>query len=487
MITLIKINSLKGMTNPPLGLLYVGDALKKAGYEVKVLHYSSEDALNHVAEIVQSKPLFIGFSAFTAGGIKDTVLMCKEIKRVSNIPIVWGNAHASLTPEQCLRESYIDIVVFGEGEETTVELAKALERGEDLKNVKGIGYKDKGEIKFTEPRPFIQDLDKYKADWSLVDINNYIRPYWNLKRVLPIVTSRGCPHNCGFCYNLAFNKRKWRAHSIDFIVSEVKKLKSEYNLDGIRFWDDNFFVDKERAFEIAKRINLPYSGDARIDYVDENFARKLKETNCKELLFGVESGSNRILKLINKGFTVEDTLRAVRILTKFGIPKISASIIIGFPTETKSEFLQTMKLVTQLLEINPKMVVFTTGLYLTYPGVPLYELAVKEGFKPPEKTEEWENFDRWHYGFKADWLDWLTASEASKIRRYVDVAAILYSLNVPIFKSLAKYRLENGNFFMDYDLRLCKWLRSKYLYGDRNNIFIKFLRTIGGAVKKWRM
>lgn len=486
MITLIKINPPQGMVNPPLGLLYIGNALKGAGYEVRVLHYSSEDALKHVSEIVSSRPLFIGFSVFTGGGIRDIVLMCREIKRISNIPIVWGNAHPSLTPEQCLKEPCVDIVVFGEGEETVVELAKAIEKGEDLKNIKGIGYKEQGTVKFTGARPFIQNLDRYKADWELIDISKYIRPYWNLKRVLPFVTSRGCPHDCSFCYNLVFNKRRWRSHSIDFVALEIERLKSEYSIDGIRFWDDNFFVNKERAFEIAERIKLPYFAETRIDYINEDFAKKLKETGCRELLFGLESGSSRILKLINKGFTVEDTLKAVKILTKFETPdRIGGSIIIGYPTETKDEFLQTMKLVTQILEINRKAE-FTAGLYLPYPGTPSYELAIKQGFNPPQKTEEWDALDRWAYGSKISWLNWITASEATKIRKYVQVASILFGLNVPVFKRLAKYRLTTGNYFMDYDMRLWKWLRSKYLYGDRNSAFVKFIRAIGRAIKRWR-
>jgi len=139
----------------------------------------------------------------------------------------------------------------------------------------------------------------------------------------------------------------------------------------------------------------------------------------------------------------------------------------------------------QLLEINPK-VEFTTGLYLPYPGVPSYELAIKEGFNPPQETEGWDVLDRWAYGSEVSWLDWITASEVNKIRKYIMVTSILFSLNVPVFKRLAKYRLTTGNYFMDYDMRLWKWLRSKYLYGDRNSAPIKFIRTIGRAIKRLR-
>ena len=101
MIYLVKINEQEHMVKPPLGLLYIGDALKKSGYEVKVLHYSTDDMLKCVQEVVRDKPLFVGFSMFTAGGIRSTAEVSKEIKKLSNIPNVWGNAHPTLVPEQC--------------------------------------------------------------------------------------------------------------------------------------------------------------------------------------------------------------------------------------------------------------------------------------------------------------------------------------------------------------------------------------------------
>ncbi len=489
MIDLVKINDMEHMQDPPLGLLYIGDALKKSGYEVRVLHYPSEDIIRYAREVVKNKPLFVAFSVFTANGIRSTANMCREIKRLSDIPIVWGNAHPTLLREQCLNEPYIDIVVFGEGEETVVELAQAIEKGQELKDIRGIGYKENGEVRFTKARPFIENLDKFRANWSLIDVNKYVRPTLDSQRVLPFVTSRGCPHNCAFCYNQVFNRRKWRAHSIDFVVSEIRKLKSEYDIDGVTFQDDNFFVNKKRAFEIAKKIELGYSADARIDYVDEEFCEKLKETNCKVIMFGIESGSDRILKLMNKDFVVSDIIKAVKNLTKVGIGSISGSIIIGYPTETRSEFLETMKLVIQLLEINPRMA-YTTGLYLPYPGTPSYELAIECGFEPPRETEEWDGLDRWAYGLNVSWVDWITASEVPKIRKYVQATSILFDLNIPIFKKLAKYRLTAGNYFMDYDMRLWVWLRSNYLYGNPIKLYVRLInrliKKIGSLLKRRR-
>ena len=481
MIDLVKINDAEQMVNPPLGLLYIGDALKKSGYEVRLLHYSSEDINECANQIVRDKPLFAGFSVFTAGGIKSFANVCREVKTQSDIPIVWGGIHPTLLPNQCLNESYIDIIVFGEGEETVIDLASALEKRKKLSDVMGIGYKENGQVIITEPRPFMKNINKYRADWSLVDVNRYIIPYWDSQRVISFVTSRGCPHDCAFCYNEVFNRRRWRAHSIDFVVSEVEKLKSEHNIDGIRFLDDNFFVNKRRAFEITKRINLPYFAEARIDYIDEAFCKNLQETNCAEILLGIESGSDRILKLMNKDFSASNTLDAIKNLAKYRIIP-SGSIILGYPTETKKEYLVTMKLVTQLLEIY-RRISFTTGLYLPYPGTPSYQLAIKHGFNPPKRTEDWDALDRWSYGLDIPWVDHLTASQVHRVRKYIQSTSLLYLLKVPIFNKLAKYRLTTGNYFMDYDMRLWRWLRGSYAYGNPNKIHIRLIKKLRPFLK----
>ena len=259
-------------------------------------------------------------------------------------------------------------------------------------------------------------------------------------------------------------------------MSEVEKLKHDHGIDGIRFWDDNFFVNKERAFEITRRINLPYFADARIDYVDEEFSQSLKETNCKEIFFGIESGSDRILSLMKKGFTASDIIKAISMLTRAGVDP-SASIIIGYPTETKSEYLETMKMAAQLLEINRK-IAFTTGLYLPYPGTDGYHLAVKYGFQPPQKTEDWDTLDRWSDKLEVTWVDHIKASEVPKLRRYVNVTSLLYLLNIPILKKIAKYRLSTGNYFMDYDMRLLSWLRSTAFYGNPGRPLVRIIKQL---------
>ena len=476
MIALVKINNQAHSTNPPLGLLYVGNALKQAGYDVKIYHITDNEIDKYSKTIVDKKPLFVGFSVFTAGMMRKHADMCKQIKTLDkDIKIIWGNAHPSLLPEQCLNEKYIDYICVGEGEETIVEFAEALEGKRDLESVLGIGYKDQ-KVHINERRPFIKDLDKYRLEWDLVDIERYIKPYYlDLNRVLEVVTSRGCPHACGFCYNLAFNQRKWRAHSIEYVVNEIGSLISKYELNGIMFRDDNFFVNKRRAFEIVRRLGVPYSAECRVDYIDEEMVENLVATGCRELLLGLESGCKRILDLMNKQSSPGDITKAVKLLSKTDI-SVSGSVIFASPTETKDEFRQTVSLMVELLDIHPKMA-YTTGWFLPYPGTDLYELAKKEGFLPPQRTEDWDALDRWTDKMELTWIDWAAATEIAEWRGRLKLLSFAYRNNIPFLKSLLKYRILRDKFLFPLDVKIVHWLYRTFSLG-REKPIIKFVRKL---------
>jgi len=454
------------MNIPPLGLLYIGDALKKAGYTVKIFHIKTTEVEQYSRTIVEMRPLFVGFSVFTGDEIGAYIKVSRYIKEHSKIPVVWGNAHPSLLPEQSLREDFIDFVVIGEGEITAVELAQAINTNDNFNNIKGLGFKSSnGDIQINERREFINNLDDYSLNWDLVNIEDYIRSYWELDRVFQFVTSRGCPHNCGFCYNQVFNYRRFRAHSPEKVILEINHLKRKYDLQGIIFWDDNFFADKKRAFEIVSKINLPYYADARLDYIDEDFARKLAETRCRYLLTGAESGSDRILKLMHKGITVSDTLRATKILSKYPSVRMSPSIIFAVPTETKEEYYQTIKMIVDMFEIN-KNLTFTTGFYLPYPGTDLYDLCRKMGFAAPDKTEDWANLDRWTSKMETTWIDWGSTEEFAKMRRRIEVLGILYRYNIPVFKRLLRWRLLNNFYLFEIDVGLILFIKDMFITKD---------------------
>jgi len=331
---------------PPYGILYVGSSLKRAGYNVVLHHIPSSLIREEARKIADEKPLFAGFSVFTGFPASASVKMSEMLKAINpDIPIVWGGVHPSAMPEQCLKEKSIDYVVMGEGEETAVELAECIEKCSGFSDIKGLGWKHEGRIFINPPRPFINDLDHFLVDWGITDPERYVETSIDGKRIF---TFNGITH-------LLCN-------------------------------DDNFFEDEGRAIDIIERldstgIHLIFL-DMRVSQIRYELVQRLQKLGVNRIFIGWESGSDRILKLIRKGITVKTIREKIRILSDFPSIAIEASAIIGFPTETKQEIYQTVDLALEMARIHPR-ICFNLGLYLPYPGTPLYELAKKEGFKEP--------------------------------------------------------------------------------------------------------
>ncbi len=477
MITLVNISSPEYMFAPPLGIMYVGSALKRAGYDVEVLHIAPSEIPEYAINIADKNPLFVGISAFTCNQTKFSAQLSKEIKKICDSPIVWGGVHASMVPEQTLSETYVDAVVVGEGEETAVEFADAIENGKDLRNVRSIGFKKDGELIFTEPRPLIESLDDFKLDWDLVDVSRYLLPMWGQKKVINFITSRGCPHRCGFCYSLKFSGGRWRAHSREFVISEIQMLKDKYGIDGIRFYDDNFFANKKRAIEILEAVDLPWEGQLRIGYITDELARKLRDTQCQGICFGLESGNNRILKLMQKDQTVDDIIKGITILAKYPEVRVSNCVILGNPTETREEIGNTINLCLELWKIHPRMS-FSLGTYMPYPGVPLYDLVVEAGFVPPRRTEDWETLNRMNKEMEVSWLPWVTEKETKnfiKAGRYAKLLP-LGNLKIPLLNRIPHWRLAHYNFTFPIELEPLNWVHDKF--ADRSSRMSGVMRKI---------
>jgi len=473
-VALVKIsNSSVSWKSPPLGLLYVGGALRRNGYDVKIYHVMSSQISHAAKEIVKENPLFAGFSVLTGQTIQACADLSKRLKESGGIPIVWGNAHPSLLSEQCLGEDYIDYVVIGEGEETSVELANALSEGADVSSIHGLGYKNDGQIIVNPRRPPIKDMDKYPMDWSLIEdrMEQYLNPYWDRKRMLHTVSSRGCPYDCAFCYNAKFSCRRWNCHSAEFVIDQVQWLQKKFNIDAVSWDDDNFFTQKERAFKIVEKLSLPYYCESRAEYINDEFAERLSETDCRLILMGMESGSDRILRSINKGCTVEDNLNAVRNLAKYKNVCISGSFMFGLPTETYDEFQKTIDLIIKMLKIKPQMT-FTAGFYMPYPGTELYDLVKTMGFYSPEKTEDWERMDRWRNDFPISWADWLTGRGALNARKNIILMATLYRYNIPLLKQWVNRRVRLNSLKSMPDLEFLIWLRELFT-GEQDNLLQK--------------
>ena len=436
----------------PFSLLYLGDALKKAGYKVKVKHITPKEIDETVDEIIEIHPLFVGISVLTGLPTKYSAQASKKIKKRSEIPIVWGGVHPSLLPHVCMQEDYIDFVVVGEGEVTIVELASAIERDIPYEKVKGIGYKIKNSYKINPERPFIKDLDSYSLDFDLINLRDYLSVSkdgsGNVIKSIGYYSSRGCPHRCGFCYNLQFNKRRWRGHSLERVVEDINFLKRRLDINFIYFWDDNFFTKKTRAFKIlenTKRVGINSFIEIRIDYIDKDLAASLKKLGVADIQIGGESGSDRLLELMKKGFNSHRMLESARILGEYRIPVLYA-FMLGLPSETADETNETIDLILDINSVH-KEASFSVGNYLPYPGSDLYSLALQKGFSPPVKTEDWSVLDKWRSEINLPW------SDTKKIQN-IRYLTIFLTWRSTLVKKWAKFRLRHKILSSNIDIHI---------------------------------
>jgi anaerobic magnesium-protoporphyrin IX monomethyl ester cyclase len=387
----------------PLSLLYVGTALKKAGFTVNIVdERTTTNPAQSIGKALEAEPLFVGISSMTGYQIGHGLVLAQQVRDLNpDVPIVWGGVHPTIHPESTVRHRLVDIVTIGEGEETAVELAQTLEKKGDLSRVRGILFKDAGRLVHTPERPKL-DLDTLPSpDYSLIDLKNYFTIGHILRaKQLQIVTSRGCPFHCGYCYLLMPELRGYRTLSAERVHAEIECLRDQYGIQSVFFYDDYFFGNRQRVLDFVeliekKPLGVDFEVSCRIDFLareSDDFLARLRKAGFRELLIGVESGSDRILKLIQKGFTRQQIIEANRKLAKAEIGS-KMSWMAGFPSETKEEFYETVDLMLQLTKENPFCSLTPLGIYTPYPGTELYEnCKTSFGAIFPETLEGWADY-----------------------------------------------------------------------------------------------
>jgi radical SAM superfamily enzyme YgiQ (UPF0313 family) len=270
----------------------------------------------------------------------------------------------------------------------------------DLAAVRGIGYKLDGRLVFTAPRPFIKNLDAYSPAWRHLDIKKFIYNQRHLytqigsrisgDKMFALITSRGCPWRCSYCYNQAVNRRSYRAQSPAKVLAEVAELKA-LGVTSLIFEDDNFFGDRKRTMAIVRHLDLPWSCSIRADYIadwGEDFVRELAESHCFELRIGAESGSQRILDLMQKDVTLDQIRRAAALLAKHRIQTM-LNFMAGIPGETWDDVLKTLDFIDEMTAVSPFINVASLALYAPWPGSPLSDVAAAQGFKAPTTLDGW--------------------------------------------------------------------------------------------------
>lgn len=367
----------------PLGLLYIATCLLEDGNEVELVDGAFWTHTEVLDKVGRFKPGFVGLSANASMWTK-AMRTAADIKALDpSIHVNAAGPYPSAVETECLRQcEHLDSIIIGEGEKTVPELVARLEKNQTLKGVAGVAYRDgDGEIVVNQSRPLIEDLDAIPIPRRelLGDFDKYESPPGSYKKkpIAIVMTSRGCKAQCIYCFQMK-GERRIRFRSVENVVQEVEELVNRYGFKEIRFLDETFTADRERALEIARRfkekkLKFSFYISSRVNTVDYELLRELKKAGCWAVLFGAESGVQKNLNTLRKGVTLEQAQEAVRAAKKAGL-KVYTPFIIGIPGETYEEALETIEFA---VELDPHYVNFHT--MAPFPGTELFDNIDKYG------------------------------------------------------------------------------------------------------------
>ena len=385
-----------GPTCEPLGLAYLATSLRDKCHEVEILDTLALNLdYDHIKNyLLKNNFDLIGITILTPMYLR-AVECIKLIKSLSKIPIIIGGPHVTIFPKETLEENKeIDYGVYGEGEETIIDFCDAFENKKSFSKIDGLIYREKNKVVINKPRQFLLDIDKIELPArDLLPMKKYV-PAPTYYKKLPsyiMLTSRGCPYRCTCCSKISGNI--YRMHSVERVLEEMKILMEDYRTKEIIFRDDNFLINRERVIKICNKIikrgynkKVKWTCMGRVNSVNLELLKLMKKAGCWSIHYGVESGVQRLLDLIKKDITLEQSKNAIKWTKEAGIES-KAFFMIGLPTETKEETLQTINFAK---EIDPDAIQVT--ITVPYPGTELYEAAKKSG---ELKSFKWEDYQTW--------------------------------------------------------------------------------------------
>jgi len=372
---------------PPLGIAYLAAFLERNGHQAALFDLNVEDDPKAAIREAAGADL-VGISILSVFYLSARELIT-EIRSINPaVPIVVGGSHVTALPRETLRESGADLAVTGDGEDALLEIAQALASGSDLGGVKGIWLRDGEAIRQTEARPPRRDLDSLPFPARhLLKMDRYVNPV-DGKDLHVMITSRGCPFHCFYCAKNMFGI--WRPRTAENVLDELQEIRDRYGARIVYFHDDLFTTDKKRVIAICKGmierdLRMSWLCTARVDTIDEEMLSWMKKAGCRSVHFGIESGVQEILDLMNKKITLEEVRRALEATKRSGIYS-KAYFIIGFPWDTDETIETTIDFA---LSLPADEYQFT--MLMPYPGTECWDEAIRIG-RIDRRKPDWNTF-----------------------------------------------------------------------------------------------
>lgn len=392
--------------SPSLGLLYLAAAVREQGYRTSIIESDIEDldSVRVADRIIREKPEYVGITLFTVG-VWQAAGIARRVKNACPwIRIIVGGPHiSSMGVETLERFREFDFAVVHEGERVLPELLGCLDRNETPERVRGILWRDRGAVLKTPPAPSIDDLDSLPMPaWDLLPDfpNRYLPAIFDYPRgpVATLAASRGCPFVCKFCDTSTFGA-KVRANSPEMVFKMMKFLNEKFGIRHIQFVDDLFLASRIRTMAlcdliIESRLDMTWNCTARVDTVKPDVLKRMKQAGCWEISFGLETGSNELLKKMDKAARVEASEQAVTWTHGAGI-RCKGLFMLGYPGEN-SETIETTKAFVRRLP----MTAMNLSKFTPYPGSPIY----RELYGTNIRKDHWEKMNGMNFIFAPEGL-----------------------------------------------------------------------------------
>lgn len=396
---------------PPLGIAYLG-AFIRDQVEVRLLDalvegegrtvpatdkmdlagLSYDDILERIR---QYQPDLVGFSCVFSNQFSSIRELARRVKsEISpDIILVAGGTHPSFLPERALTTTALDYVVLGEGELTLRALIEALNRGQGITDIDGLAFRDNGRVVVNPRVNYVEDLDALPFPArDLLPMEKYFRfnvpmgLHWRKRRNTPIVTSRGCPCHCTFCSSTVHWGSRYRFRSPDNVLAEIQHLKDAYNVQELKFQDDNLTMPRARAKQIftgmvERGLAMPWNtpNGVAVWTLDDEMIGLMKQSGCFEFTLAIESGDQWVLdNIIKKPLKLEKVVEVADLARNHHLTT-AGYFIIGFPGETLAQIKTTIRFAHSL-----KLDYFIAFIYNPLPGSPLWKVCRDEGYIPED-------------------------------------------------------------------------------------------------------